>query len=118
MTRDESLALEVEYRESARRMRYSRMYTPPAPSTKRTQAPFVLPDKEALILEHVVIASEGLGPSVHVDDTGEVIGKFFTGGSILGLPVRMWYIESTISRMNQDRENIVLQGKKAKLESK
>jgi hypothetical protein len=69
---------------------------------------------EKIVKHHIVISSDSLGPVIHADELGEEIGKFYAGGSIDGLPVRLWYAEETLNRISKDRENIVQANKAAR----
>jgi hypothetical protein len=72
---------------------------------------------EKIVKQHIVTSSDGLGPIIHADDLGEEIGKFHTGGSVNGLPVRVWYAEETLRRIEKDRQDIVLASKAARREN-
>lgn len=115
MTRAQSIAQEVEYRESNRRKRYGMMPKGPyAPVKDRLIVPYIVSDIEQLLREHL-FNSDGLGSSVHTDDISQrAVGMFYANGSVDGLPIRRWNIESTLERINKDRETILAINKKRK----
>jgi|SRR5579885_1717235 hypothetical protein len=112
MTREQSIAQEVEQRESYRRMRYGNMVKGPfAPVKNNLIVPYLSSDKEQLLKEHLFY-SDGMGASAHNDDISEsAVGIFFSNGTIEGLPIRAWYVEKSLDRLNKNREDIIYHNK-------